>query len=141
MSDAFAILLEEFARRRGLQMAAVDEEGRITLRVDGEMEVHVRAAGDLVLESEVASLPEVGREGALEKLLQVAFTRMRRHPEVLFVRGEILHLRRTLILADLGVAGLEETLEGFLNALEFWRRQLSLSAPAPPVATAGILYP
>ncbi|HEB77283.1 MAG TPA: hypothetical protein ENI90_02005, partial [Methylothermaceae bacterium] len=130
MSDASAILLEEFARRQDLQIGAMDEEGWMTLRVDKEMEVHVRVAGDLVLEAEVACLPEAGRESTLEKLLQVAFTRFRRQPEVLFLKGDILYLRRTLILAGLSVVGLEEALEGFLNALEFWRRQLSLSIPA-----------
>lgn len=139
-------LLDEFARRNGIDALEPDDDGRFHVLVDDDVQVACfERFGQLCLVSELGPVPEPGPAGRawLERLLRYALQRMKHDrgtpadgadgAAVLFAR---------CALADISVGDFEGRLEDHVNALEGYRRALAGAAgPAPARLGPAVLRP
>lgn len=118
-----------FMDRQGLGPQELRADGRLSLAIDGRYRVHLHpaAGGRIVLSAQVLDL--AGRYGtrdtdaALEHLMHLAAGLMQQYASSLSLDAarQSLLLQQTLG-PDTDVAGVENALAEFVNALAFWSR-------------------
>lgn len=137
MSDNLNGLMTRFAERHGLNVPEPDAKGRYYLTFDHSLEVVLFQVYDRIyLEGQLEPVPaeRIQAEDVLKRCLQTQLTRLREHQEIVSIdldRGVLL-LFRELPTRDLGFSGFERALEGFVNALAFWRCEPGSGASTPP---------
>ena len=141
MVSKLALLLEELARRNGMDGLDPDGEGRFHIMVDEDVPVACfERFGQLHLVSPLGSVPpaEQGGREWLQRLLNCALMQMKqsRSTPAVGKTGDAVLFGRCEI-ADLSVQDLEALMEGHLNAFERYRRVLGKGADAKRLRTAS----
>jgi Tir chaperone protein (CesT) family len=132
-----ADLWQELGKEVGLDGLQLDENGACTLVFDGRVPVNSAIMEDaVVLHASLGVAPGARREAFLEMLLAANLFWLESDGATLSlepISGEVL-LARKLDSRELTVDGLREALDGFANAVDYWRERIAefgRSAEAP----------
>lgn len=140
-------LMNDFAARRQLAPLTRDDEGRYRLRVDDRLDILLFQSGSrILLES---SLEPVSQDDPPERLMRILRLQLVSLPELdevmtLAPEGETLILFKGLSAGTATLNDLEQALEGFINQLERWTRELSQPprpSPASPFPAMQMFFP
>ena len=131
-------LLEEFARRNGVDAFQPDEEGRFRIVVDDAVRVDCfERFGKLHLVSRLGRGPEPGDAAGrwIRRVLNHALRRMKRSRSTPALQedGNAILLARVEV-GGLSADDLETRIEEHVNAVEDYRRLLDASAAPTPMA-------
>ncbi|MTW22491.1 CesT family type III secretion system chaperone [Allochromatium palmeri] len=142
-------LMTHFAARRHLDPLTADADGGYHLRIDERLDIRLfQSGGQILLESSFGPpLPPEDPPEQLLRMLRLQLTTMSAVEEVLTLNpeDETLMLFRRLPAGRQTLEDFEDALEGFVNQLERWTRELfqpASSAPtAPPIPTLQLFFP
>ena len=141
-------LMTHFAARRHLDPLTPDADGGYHVRIDEHLDIRLfQNGGQILLESSLGPLPPEDPPDLLLRMLRLQLTTMAALEEVLTLNpeDETLMLFRRLPAGRQTLEDFEGALEGFVNQLERWMRELSQpasSAPtSPPIPTLQLFFP
>lgn len=141
-------LMTRFAARWNLDPLTSDAEGRYRLRIDGRLDVSLfQHGGEILLEGSLGPLPQEDPPDRLMWMLRLQLGTMSGQEAVLALapEDETLMLFSRLPAGGQTLVDLERALEGFINQLERWTRELSRHSPSsltsPPIPTLQLFFP
>lgn len=137
-------LIRAFAERLDSAPPEPDDGGVFAFIFDEELSINVIPSGReaVILSATVCRVPERERDAEefLKKLLKINLAGMKEQREVLCLDRET---REVIIYLKVGTDGLsaadfEETMEGFVNTLEYWCRSAVETPQRGPMPFPGI---
>lgn len=141
-------LMTRFAARWNLDPLTPDADGEYRLRIDDHLDIRLfQSGGQIFLESSLGPLPQEDPPDRLVRMLRLQLTAMPELEEVLTLapEDETVMLFRRLPAGRRTLEDLERALEGFVNQLERWTRELSRQSPSsptsPPIPTLQLFFP
>lgn len=140
-------LMNDFAARRQLAPLTRDDEGRYHLRIDDRLDILLFQSGSrILLESSLGPVPQDDPPERLMRILRLQLASLPELDDALTLEpaGETLILFKSLSTGAATLDDLEQALEGFINQLERWTRELSQQprpSPASPFPAMQMFFP